>query len=466
RWITRFLSGWPRELMLITHDRSFMDGIVTHTMGIHRKKIRKIAGNTEKYYSQIAQDEEIYEKTRINDEKHRKEIELFINRFRAKARLANLVQSRIKTLAKTKKQEKLEAIKSLGFSFRAKPFSGKHVMSAENLTFSYDTKKPLIQNLNFTVTAGERICVVGKNGKGKTTLLKLLAGHLTPHSGEIVCNPNITRGVFEQTNIKSLMDTRTVEEEILYSPQDVDRQTARNICGTMMFSGDDALKKISILSGGEKSRVMLGKLMVTPVNLLLLDEPTNHLDMDACDALLAAIDNFNGTVIIVTHNEMFLHALAKKLIVFRSDHLEVFNGGYQRFLEKGGWEDEDRAKKPDQNENSLKHGTGRPNRKDLRKKRSEIIIEKGRVLKPMEDRMLRVEKEIKRNESEIAQINKNLVSASQHGDGSKIADLSRQLNARKTVVDSLYDELESLTTALEKKQAEFEKQLTGLEATA
>jgi ATP-binding cassette subfamily F protein 3 len=466
RWITRFLSGWPRELMLITHDRSFMDGIVTHTMGIHRKKIRKIAGNTEKYYSQIALDEEIYEKTRINDEKHRKEIELFINRFRAKARLANLVQSRIKTLAKTEKRGKLETIKSLGFLFRAKPFSGKHVMSAQNLTFSYDTKKPLIQNLDFTVSAGERVCVVGKNGKGKTTLLKLLAGHLTPHSGEIVCSPNITRGVFEQTNIKSLMGTRTVEEEILYSHQDVDRQTARNICGTMMFSGDDALKKISILSGGEKNRVMLGKLMVTPVNLLLLDEPTNHLDMDACEALLAAIDNFNGTVIMVTHNEMFLHALAQKLIVFQSDQLEVFHGGYQEFLEKGGWKDEDRSGKPDRIENSVKHRAGRPNRKDMRKKRSGIIIEKGKILKPMKDRMLQVEEEIERSETEIAQINKDLASASLPGNGSRIADLSRQLNTRQAAIDSLYDEFETLTTGLEKKQAEFEKQLTDLEAMA
>ncbi len=447
-----------------------MDGIVTHTMGIHRKKIRKIAGNTEKYYSQIALDEEIYEKTRINDEKHRKEIELFINRFRAKARLANLVQSRIKTLAKTEKREKLESIKTLGFSFRAKPFSGKHVMSVQNLAFSYDTGKPLIQNLDFTVTTGERVCVVGKNGKGKTTLLKLLAGRLTPQSGKIVYNPNITRGVFEQTYIKSLVDTRTVEEEILYSHHDVDRQTARNICGAMMFSGDDALKKISILSGGEKSRVMLGKLMVTPVNLLLLDEPTNHLDMDACEALLAAIDNFNGTVIMVTHNEMFLHALAQKLIVFRSDHLEVFNGGYQRFLEKGGWEDEDFTGKPDRNknsnENSVKHRASRPNRKDMRKKRSEIIIEKGKILKPIQDRMLQVEEEIERSESAIAQINKNLVSASQRGDGSKIVGLSRQLNTRQAAVDSLYDELESLTVALEKKRAEFEKRLADLEAMA
>jgi ATP-binding cassette subfamily F protein 3 len=230
----------------------------------------------------------------------------------------------------------------------------------------------------------------------------------------------------------------------------------------MMFSGDDALKKISILSGGEKNRVMLGKLMVTPVNLLLLDEPTNHLDMDACDALLAAIDNFNGTVIMVTHNEMFLHALAQKLIVFQTDQLKVFNGGYQEFLEKGGWKDEDRSGKPDRIENSVEHR----NRKDMRKKRSGIITEKGRTLKPMKDRMLRVEEEIERSETEIAQINKDLVSASLPGNGSRIADLSRQLNTRQAAIDSLYDEFETLTTGLEKKQAEFEKQLTDLEAMA
>jgi ATP-binding cassette subfamily F protein 3 len=171
---------------------------------------------------------------------------------------------------------------------------------------------------------------------------------------------------------------------------------------------------------------------------------------------------------MVTHNEMFLHALAQKLIVFRSDHLEVFHGGYQRFLEKGGWEDEDLTGKPDRNknsnENSVEHRASRPNRKDMRKKRSEIIIEKGRILKPIQDRMLQAEEEIERSESEIAQINKDLVSASQRGDGSKIADLSRQLNTRQAAVDSLYDELESLTVALEKKLAEFEKRLADLEA--
>ena len=423
----------------------------------------KIAGNTEKYYSQIAQDEEIYEKTRVNDSKRQKEIELFITRFRAKARLANLVQSRIKTLSKMEKKDRLETLRALEFSFRSKPFPGKQVMQVQDLAFSYDGEEPLIRDLDFAVSSGERVCVVGKNGKGKTTLLKLLAGHLSQQSGDISYSPNVALGLFDQTHVQTLVDTRTVEDEILYSHSDVDRQVARNICGSMMFSGDDALKKISVLSGGEKSRVMLGKLLVTPVNLLLLDEPTNHLDIDACDALLAAIDNFAGTVIMVTHNEMFLHALAQKLIVFRNDHQEIFPGGYQQFLEKGGWEDGVPLGKPGRREEPTATPAVRLTKKDIRRMRSDIVTEKGKKLKPFEDRISKVEKKIEHREKEIERFNKKLVSASQGGDGSKIAELSRQVHAHQTAVDTLYDELESLTVSLEQHGAEFERRLAELE---
>ena len=463
RWITRFLVNWPRELLLITHDRGFMDGIVTHTLGIHRKKARKFAGNTEKYYAQIAQDEEIYEKTRINDEKRRKEVELFITRFRAKARLANLVQSRIKTLAKMEKKDKLDTLKTLDFSFRAEPLAGKHVMRVDNLTFGYDANKPIIRGLDFNIGSGERVCIIGKNGKGKTTLLKLLARRLTPDNGAIAYNPNVISGVFEQTHIRSLVDSRTIEEEILYSHPDVDRQVARNTCGAMMFSGDDALKKISVLSGGEKSRVMLAKLLVTPANLLLLDEPTNHLDMDACDALLAAIDNFDGTVVMVTHNEMFLHALAQKLIVFRGERQGLFNGTYQDFLDKSGWEDSGPISGI---ENAVADTfTQKPVRtkKEIRRLRSEIVTEKGRVRKPLEDRIQQIETEIEKQESEIERTSRQLIAASQSGEGEKISELSRVLHAEQTIVEELYDELASLTEKLEQKGAEFERRLAELE---
>jgi ATP-binding cassette subfamily F protein 3 len=464
RWIERYLVSWPHELVLITHDRSFMDKIVTHTLGIHRKKMRKIKGTTERYYAQVAQDEEIYEKTRIKDERRRKETEQFISRFRAKARLANLVQSRIKTLAKMVEHEKLEKIKTLDFSFCSQPFPAKHVLSARNICFSYDQKNPLIQELDITINAQDRICVVGKNGKGKTTLLKLLAGVLKPQTGEITYNPNVTLGLFEQTNIKSLADNRTVEEEILYSNPQVDRQLARNICGAMMFEGDDALKKIGVLSGGEKSRVMLSKLLVTPVNLLLLDEPTNHLDMDSCDALLAAIDNFEGTLIMVTHNEMFLHALAKRLVVFQKDCIEVFEGSYQRFLEKGGWDDEFIvAESLDKKTAHYTEQRVKLNKKEIRRLRSEIILERGKVLKPIEEQIDRIEYDIENRENVLNKLHEEMQAATMAKDGKRIVELSQALHSNQSAIDQLFDQLESISHTYEVKKAMFENKLRQLE---
>ena len=462
RWIERFLLKWPHEVMLITHNRSFMDNLATHIVGINRKKLRKIAGNTEKYYDQIAQEEEIYEKTRLKDERRQKEITQFITRFRAKARLANMVQSRIKTLAKTKKQEKLEKIKTLDFSFRYHPFSAKHALNTQNISFSYDSKKEVIKNFDITINAGDRVCVVGKNGKGKTTLLKLLAGELDSQKGQVTYNPNVVKGFFEQTNIKTLVDTRTVEEEILYSDSHVDRQLARNVCGAMMFGGDEALKKISVLSGGEKSRVMLGKLLVTPVNLLLLDEPTNHLDMESSDALLAAIDNFDGTVVMVTHNEMFLHALAQRLIVFQEDSAYVFDGSYQRFLDEIGWENEDEGATRKNLGEKTSHS--KLNKKEFRRRRSEINFQRGKAVKPLKQHIAKIENNIDLYEKKLNKLNETMLKASRQQDGSKIAELSRSIHSCKMTIDTLFNELEEITGELDAQMAVFDKKLKQLDS--
>ena len=464
RWIEQFLGNWPHELLLITHDRSFMDKVVTHTMGIHRRKLRKIAGNTTKYYDQIAQDEEVYEKTRINDERRRKEIQQFITRFRAKARLANLVQSRIKTLKKMEKKEKLEAYKLLDFSFRSSPFAGKQTLACRDLNFAYHDQMPLIKNFNLTIGAGERICVVGKNGKGKTTLLKLLAGQLTPQAGQIDYHPAIIKGFFEQTNVSNLVDSRTVEEEILYSQPDIDRQRARNICGAMMFSGDEALKKVSVLSGGEKSRVMLGKLLATPVNLLLLDEPTNHLDMESCDGLLAALDLFDGTVIMVTHNEMFLHTLAEKLIVFQKDEIDVFSGRYREFLDKCGWQDEKLPESNDRLPAAAKGTHFKQVKKELRRRRSEIITRRSRTVRPLEKRISRLENDIESHEVDLENLNSDMQRASLDQDGARISRLSKSIHACQLAIDQLFDELEKITDELESKKAAFDKELQHLQS--
>jgi ATP-binding cassette subfamily F protein 3 len=463
RWIEQYLKSWPHEVLLITHDRSFMDKVVSHTMGIHRRKIRKISGDTARYYNQIAQDEEVYEKTRINDERRRKEIQQFITRFRAKARLANLVQSRIKTLKKMDKKDKLEQMKLLDFSFRSCPSPAKRVLTVRDLSFAYEPSVNLIKDFNINIEAGERVCVVGQNGKGKTTLLKLLARVLSPQAGEPVYHPSVEKGFFEQTNIQSLVDVRTVEEEILYSHPDMDRQRARNICGAMMFTGDDALKKISVLSGGEKSRVMLGKLLATPVNLLLLDEPTNHLDMESCDALLAAIDSFDGTVIMVTHNEMFLHTLAEKLVVFKNDHIDVFNGSYREFLEKDGWQEKSQEMRSVDTQMPVSEPGIRVNKKEMRRKRSEVIARRSKKIVPLEKQISRLEDDIETHEIELDRLNRAMQEASQAGDGSRIAELSRAIHASQAAIDENFDELEKLTQERDSHNAEFEKQLKALE---
>jgi ATP-binding cassette subfamily F protein 3 len=461
RWLERFLRSWPSEFMLITHDRSFMDSVVTHILGIHRRKVRKMPGDTGKYYAQIAQDEETYEKTRLNDERKRKEIELFISRFRAKARLANLVQSRIKTLARMEKKEKLEKMSELDFSFAYKKFHGKYAMNIRDLSFSYDRRKPLIRNLTVSIGSRDRVCVVGKNGKGKTTLLKLMADVLKPQAGEVSRPLAVSTGYFEQSYLAGLSDSNTVLEEIASADPNGDPGRARLICGAMMFEQDEALKRIAVLSGGEKSRVVLGKIIASPVNLLLLDEPTNHLDMESGDALLAALDYFEGAVVIVTHNEMFLHALAERLIVFQGDRTFVYEGDYQRFLEKVGWADEDGLGRPESTPTESADGS-KLTKKDLRRLRSAVIAERARMLKPIEVRMSEVEAEIEAKEKELERLNQAVMEAGSGTGGQDIVEMSRTMHGLSEDIEALYAELETLTAEHEKKQAHYDRELASL----
>jgi len=465
RWLTSFLKAWPREIILVTHDRGFMDGVVTHIAGIHRGVIRKIQGNTQKYYEQIAQDEEIYEKTRVNEEKRKKEMELFITRFRAKARLAGMVQSRIKALARMENKAGLKKIESLSFSFRDQPFAGKQLLMGEDLSFSYDPLIPLINNITLTVQPGDRIAIVGKNGRGKTTLLKLFSQMLTPVEGTVKYNPGVEMGYFEQTNVQSLNLNATVEEEMLYAHEDLDRQQARNICGAMMFQGDDALKHIGVLSGGEKSRVMLGKLLARPLNLLLLDEPTNHLDMETCDSLVMALDNFSGAVVLVTHNEMFLHSLANRLIVFKNNRIDVFEGTYREFLEKEGWEEE---KKPvtqtTQGEVDGSSDGGRQmSKKLLRKLRSEIVSKRSAALGGLEKRIATTEQTIELREEQLTDLHAQMQTAAESQDGKLIESLSRSIANCQKDIDDLFSQLEQDMDELDDKGRVFEEQLAQID---
>ncbi len=447
RWMEGFLKNWKGELILITHDRAFMDKVVTHVLGIHRRRIIKVKGNTEKLYNQIAKEEEIYEKTRINEEQKRKEIELFITRFRAKARLANMVQSRIKTLEKTENKSKLEKIKNLEFQFSYKNYQGKFLLNAENIVFGYEPEKKIIDDFSISIGSKDRICIVGKNGKGKTTLLRLLAGSLKPEKGIVKYNKDVLKGVYEQTNIDSLNKNFTVLEEVMNSGIEVDKQIARNACGVMMFGGDEALKKISVLSGGEKSRVMLAKIIATPCNILFLDEPTNHLDMQSCDALLEAVDDFKGAVVMVTHNEMFLKAIAERLIVFQNNKIDVFEGSYTDFLEKEGWDDEIEKKSMRKSQDTKKLN---------RKKRAEIIAEKSKKLNPLKEKISLLENEIEFLEKEAREVNEKLIKLSEKGDYSDSLSASRKLEELNCKIEDLFEQLDKYYNTFEESKKYFD----------
>jgi ATP-binding cassette subfamily F protein 3 len=463
RWLRKFLEEWKGEFILITHDRGFMDKVINHTVAIHRRVIRKMKGDTSKMYLQIAKDEEIYEKTRVNDAKERKRIEEFITHFRAKARLAGMVQSRIKTLQKIEKKDHLAEIKDLDFAFQHLPISGKWVFEAKNLAFGYQTDN-IIRDFSFALEKNERIAIIGKNGKGKSTLIRLLSGELTPRNGEIVLHPQAVIGYFGQTNRDTLTPHLTVEEEISGVMPVPSRERARSIAGSMLFEGEMSQKTVDILSGGERARVMLAKIIASPCSILLLDEPTNHLDMQSADALLEALDQFEGALVMVTHNEMFLRSIPTKLIVFDDNGAGpdgksfpyIFHGTYDEFLEKCGWADE-RISGTEPEKKVIADTV--INKKDLRKIRAEILEEKSRTLNPLKKRMDSFEAEIVSLENLIDRSNNELIEAASKSDTDTIRTLSVSISESKSKLDHLYNELESVTVEYETKTEYFSGKL-------
>jgi ATP-binding cassette, subfamily F, member 3 len=461
RWLTRFLREWRSELILITHDRAFMDSVTTHTMGIHRGSIRKVPGPTSKLYEQIVLEEEVYEKTRVHEERRRRELEEFINRFRAQATRARAVQSRIRALQKKERLEKLDKARNLDFEFPYATFHGKWLLEAHDISFSFDgNQPPLISGLSMAVGKKDRIGIIGKNGKGKTTLLNILAGELPPREGSITLHENLKTAYFGQTNIDRLDPSNTVQKEVLSANGELSPNTVRNICGAMLFEGGSALKKVAVLSGGEKSRVLLARLLTTPVNLLLLDEPTNHLDMESVDSLIDAMEAFPGAVLIATHSEMVLHATATKLVVFDGDRPWFFEGTYQDFLERIGWRDEENTPKPVQVPEEQKKKAGR---KDLRRLRAEMITNRSRVLSPLQERIRELEAQIMSLEEQIKDDNMTLLRASQQGAGRSIAALSISIHESRNRIETLFEELEKLSVEFHVKSGEFETMFKELE---
>lgn len=438
RWLEQFIRDFDGEVIIITHDRTFMDNVITHTMGIQRKTLNVVKGTTKQYEATLAMQDETYEKTRLNQEKKRKDLEDFIARNKARASTATLAQSKVKILEKMDEMESLESESSLSFKFNYKSTPAKVILRANDLGFGYDPSKPLFQHLTFAIENGQTLAIIGKNGKGKSTLLNYIAGELPLQQGIMEFHPSTSIAHFGQTNIERLNLKNNIIDEISSADKNIGYSTVRNICGTMMFTGDSAEKKIEILSGGERSRVMLGKIIATPANLLLLDEPTNHLDMQSIDALCDAVSEFEGAVIMVTHSELMLRRLADALIIFHEGKAEYFGGTYDDFLEKIGWEEEESFNKPKKTKPKM-------DKKERKALRAAVVQAKSKELAPLKKQINELELKMVKIENELSDATQNLA----------IANLNNDL-------EICFNKLAELTEELEKKSLPFDEQLEEL----
>lgn len=426
RFLTKFLQQWEGEMILISHDLQFLDSVTTHMMGIHRQKFEKIRGKSQDLFQMIADDEERHELTRQNLEKKRAHMQSFIDRFGAKATKAAQAQARQKMIDKMPALEKLKNLYNLDFAFNQVPFMGKKMVDASHLQFSYDKADSLIEDFSLVIEKGDRIAIIGKNGYGKSTLLKLLSQDLEPDRGTLIASEALRLGYFGQTHIDRLDPKLKIEEEISSANPQLNFSQVRAICGLMMFSGDLAKKPVSILSGGEKSRVLLGKIVAQPCNLLLLDEPTHHLDIESIEALIDAIEEFQGSVIIVTHSEWVLRRIPfNKLVVCHKKEQQLFAGTYDEFLEKHGWEEEKEKK-----EKKKKLPPPEPKKKSSA---SEI--------KKCEDAIERLENNLELN-------NEKLLALSQSGKHEEIRALVAQIEKEQQQVNELYDLLAKLYASI------------------
>ncbi|HET7004705.1 MAG TPA: ATP-binding cassette domain-containing protein, partial [Candidatus Binatia bacterium] len=298
------------------------------------------------------------------------------------------------------------------------------------LSFGYQPDHLLFRDINLSINARDRIGVIGNNGKGKSTLLNVLSGGLTPLFGEIKAHPDLKLGYFGQTNIQRLDPKLTVEQEIQNANGALTRTQVRNICGTMMFGGDLALKKVTVLSGGEKSRTLLGKILAHPSNLLLLDEPNNHLDMESIDALIESLQNFPGALLIVTHNEGILRALATRLIVFHRGKVDVIDAGYDEFLEKIGWEDDNQSN--GKNNGAVKKPTARSNFDEKKELQKTARREKARLEK--------LEAQIIKSETALQKYNEQLVLEANRNNLAQMRELSVKISQAKREIEDLYSQ--------------------------
>ena len=467
-WFQEYLRNYPGAILLISHDREFLNRLCTHVAEIRSSRVLRYTGNYDEYLEQRAAAEVTLVATAKSQQREIDRMQLFVDRFRAKNTKAAQAQSKLKQIERLK-EDMVETPDgpgpTVGFRFPQPQRSGHRVITLKHVKFGYGISTPgsagvppagrqrsqdelppgpaslIYDGLNFEAERGQRIVLVGPNGAGKSTLLKLLAGVLQPQAGEHRLGHNAKSGYFAQHRAAMLNLNHTVLQEALDTPQRITEQFVRTVLGSFLFRGDDVFKPVSVLSGGEKSRLALVKLLLDPPNLLLMDEPTTHLDLASVDALIEALKPFEGTLIFISHDVHFIRVLANHVVRVENGRLRHFTGGYQYYLDKtsqsaraaltssssGG------ASSTSPNNHSGRRGTPPSDTTPTMDRKGQRRVEAGhrqarsRKRREIQERIAGLEKEIAELESREKELTVELEKPETYTTGGRATQINREL---------------------------------------
>jgi ATP-binding cassette subfamily F protein 3 len=462
-WFEHYLANYQGALMVISHDREFLNRVVGRVISIEPRRVVFHRGNYDSFVIASQKEAELAEaKAQRQDLQLQKDMR-FVERFRAKKTKAAQVQSRLKRLATVEKIIVPRATRNIHFAFPAPARSGQVVVTLTHIQKSYG-EKVVYRDLNLVLERGDKVALVGPNGAGKTTLLKMLAGVLPYENGELKLGHNVTTAYYAQYQLELLDPSNDVMTEMQRASPDEPQNTLRGMLGAFLFSGDDVFKKVSFLSGGEKSRLVIAKMLVRPASFLLMDEPTNHLDIASREMLTDALEAYSGTLCFITHDRTLIRQIANKIVEVRDGGLQVFPGNYDDYMDwKGSMVPSNPEVAPELNPVQATKNATREVLRERRKTEGELRNSFYRDSLQSRKRIAEIEAELAREESELRAIEERFGDSEHYDNGAKVVSMMERHRSLKESIGSLVEEWEALSIELQKTTSKFETALSSLE---
>ncbi|MGJ1267299.1 ABC-F family ATP-binding cassette domain-containing protein [Sphingobacterium spiritivorum] len=435
KWLENYLQAFEGAIVIVSHDRYFLDRIIKKTVESRKGKLTLYAGNYSFYLEEKALRSEIQSNQFKNQQAKIKQEERLIERFRAKASKAKMAQSRIKALDRMEKIDDVDDDNpTVNFQFKFSKPSGRHVVTLENISKSYPNLE-ILKNTDGLIEKGDKIALIGANGKGKSTLLRIVADADHEYTGTSTKGHNVSQTFFAQHQLEALhLENSIIAEMQAFAPKHTETEL-RSILGCFLFSGDDAFKKIKVLSGGEKSRVALAKALTADANFLVLDEPTNHLDMQSVNILIQALQQYEGTLIVVSHDRYFLDHVANKIWFIEDKEIKEYPGTYQEYEE---WNAK-RILNPAEKKPEKKVVAEQP-----KKTKPAPTEDKFKIISKKNKELATLEQEISEKENEVRFLENEIAKEEIYSDAIKLQDHTRRYNSEKALLNQLQKNWEEL----------------------